>query len=57
MDGLTIGAVAKQANVRIETLRYYERQGLIARPPRSRSLRGAWIACLRLRWDRNRPSP
>ena len=37
MDGLTIGAVAKQANVRIETLRYYERQGLVARPPRSRS--------------------
>ena len=37
MDGLTIGAVAKQANVRVETLRYYERQGLVARPPRSRS--------------------
>ena len=37
MDGLTSGDVAKQANVRIETLRYYERQGLVARPPRSRS--------------------
>jgi len=37
MDGLTIGDVAKQANVRIATLRYYERQGLVARPPRSRS--------------------
>jgi MerR family copper efflux transcriptional regulator len=37
MDGLTIGDVAKQANVRIETLRYYERQGLVARPPRSRA--------------------
>ena len=34
MDGLTIGDVAKQANVRIETLRYYEREGLVARPPR-----------------------
>lgn len=29
MDRLTIGDVAKQANVRIETLRYYERQGSI----------------------------
>jgi len=37
MDGLTIGDVAKQANVRITTRRYYERQGLVARPPRSRS--------------------
>ena len=35
MDGLTIGDVAKQANVRVETLRYYERQGLVARPRRS----------------------
>jgi MerR family mercuric resistance operon transcriptional regulator len=37
MDGLTIGKVAKQAKVRIETLRYYERQGLVARPLRNRS--------------------
>jgi MerR family copper efflux transcriptional regulator len=37
MNGLTIGEVAKQARVQIETLRYYERQGLIARPPRSSS--------------------
>lgn len=37
MHGLTIGEVAKQAHVRIETLRYYERQGLIAMPPRSSS--------------------
>jgi MerR family copper efflux transcriptional regulator len=35
MDRLTIGDVAKQAGVRIETLRYYEREGLIASPPRS----------------------
>ena len=33
MDGFTIGQVAKQANVNIETLRYYERRGLIPRPP------------------------
>jgi MerR family transcriptional regulator, copper efflux regulator len=37
MSGLTIGEVAEQANVHIETLRYYERRGLLARPPRSAS--------------------
>lgn len=35
MDGLTIGEVAERAKVHIETLRYYERRGLVARPPRS----------------------
>lgn len=35
MDNLTIGDVAEQAQVHIETLRYYERRGLIAMPPRS----------------------
>jgi MerR family mercuric resistance operon transcriptional regulator len=35
MDALTIGQVAKQAAVHIETLRYYERRGLVARPRRS----------------------
>jgi Cu+-exporting ATPase len=37
MDGLTIGDVAKEAKVNIETLRYYERRGLLASPPRSTS--------------------
>jgi MerR family copper efflux transcriptional regulator len=37
MKGVTIGDVAKQAKVRIETLRYYEREGLVASPPRSLS--------------------
>ena len=37
MDGLTIGEVAKEAKVNIETLRYYERRGLLASPPRSTS--------------------
>ena len=37
MHGLTIGEVARRAAVPIDTLRYYERQGLVARPPRSRS--------------------
>jgi MerR family copper efflux transcriptional regulator len=35
MDGLTIGEVAARAEVHVETLRYYERRGLLARPPRS----------------------
>jgi len=37
MHRLTVGEVARRAAVHIETLRYYERQGLVARPPRSRS--------------------
>ena len=37
MDRLTIGEVAKQAHVCIETLRYYERTGLVVSPPRSES--------------------
>jgi MerR family mercuric resistance operon transcriptional regulator len=37
MHGLTIGAVAEQAGVHTETLRYYERRGLVERPPRSAS--------------------
>lgn len=35
MDRFTIGDVAKHAHVRIETLRYYERVGLVAPPPRN----------------------
>ncbi len=35
---LTIGQVAKAANVHVETLRYYERRGLVAKPPRSATL-------------------
>ena len=37
MERLTIGEVAKQAQVRIETLRYYEWTGLVANSPRSES--------------------
>jgi MerR family transcriptional regulator, copper efflux regulator len=37
MDGLTIGEVAKRAKVHVETLRYYERRGLLLKPPRSLS--------------------
>lgn len=37
MDGLMIGRVASEAGVNIETLRYYERQGILPRPGRTRS--------------------
>jgi len=35
---LTIGQVAKAADVHVETLRYYERRGLLPKPPRSAAL-------------------
>ncbi len=35
MHGLTIGQLAKESNVHVETIRYYERRGLISKPPRS----------------------
>jgi len=37
MEGLTISQVAKEANVNIETIRYYERRELISEPPRTES--------------------
>jgi MerR family copper efflux transcriptional regulator len=37
MHGLRTGQVAKQAGVNAETLRYYERTGLIDAPPRTAS--------------------
>lgn len=37
MGQLTIGGVAKRAKVKVETVRYYERQGLIPPPPRRES--------------------
>ena len=37
MTGLTIGRLAKQVGVGIETIRFYERQGLIEPPPRTDS--------------------
>jgi len=35
MSKMTIGRVAAEANVNTETLRYYERRGLVVCPPRS----------------------
>ena len=35
MEALTIGQVARRAGVGIETVRFYERRGLIKDPPRT----------------------
>ena len=35
MSALTISRLAEQAGVHIETIRYYERRGLLAPPPRT----------------------
>ncbi len=37
MRPLSIGTVAREAGVGVETLRFYEREGLIENPPRRRS--------------------
>lgn len=35
MDGVTIAGLAKAGGVGVETVRYYQRRGLLAEPPRS----------------------
>ena len=37
METLTIGQLAMKANVNLETIRYYERRGLLREPPRNKS--------------------
>lgn len=37
MESMTIGKVAELADVGVETVRFYEREGLIAEPPRKPS--------------------
>ena len=34
MEGMTIGRLAREGQVNVETVRYYERRGLLPRPPR-----------------------
>ena len=34
MEGLTIGRLAREGRVNVETIRYYERRGLLPRPAR-----------------------
>jgi MerR family copper efflux transcriptional regulator len=36
-DSMTAGALAKEAGVNVDTIRYYERRGLLPRPPRTQS--------------------
>lgn len=36
---LTIGVLAKQANVGVETIRFYERKGIITQPPKTGGFR------------------
>jgi MerR family mercuric resistance operon transcriptional regulator len=37
MEIFTIGQLAKKANVNLETIRFYERRGLLPEPPRNKS--------------------
>jgi MerR family copper efflux transcriptional regulator len=37
MEIFTIGQLAKNANVNLETIRFYERRGLLPEPPRNKS--------------------
>lgn len=37
MEALTIGRIARQAGVNVETIRYYERRALLPRPKRTES--------------------
>ncbi len=37
MDGVTIGQLAKEAGVGVETIRFYEREGLLTQPVRRHS--------------------
>jgi len=34
MEAMTIGAAARQSGVGVETIRFYERRGLVAKPPK-----------------------
>ena len=37
MEQLTVGQLAKRSRVNLETIRYYEKQGLLPKPPRLQS--------------------
>lgn len=37
MDGITTGELAEKADVNVQTVRYYERRGLLPEPPRTES--------------------
>ena len=54
MQPLTIGQLAKQAEVGVETVRFYERRGLLDEPPRRKSgyRQYAWDTVARLQFIR-----
>ena len=39
---MTIGRLADQAGVNVETIRYYQRRGLLAEPPRPANGQPSW---------------
>lgn len=39
MASLTIGSLARAAGVGVETIRYYQRRGLVSEPPRAGAIR------------------
>lgn len=54
MTGLKVGEVARQVRVNLQTVRYYERRGLLPKPPRTESNYRAYPedAVLRVRFVR-----
>jgi len=54
MDGMTIGQLAAAAQVNVETVRYYQRRGLLAAPARAAGSIGRYpdAALARLRFIR-----
>ena len=44
MRAMTIGQVAKRSGVGVETVRFYERKGLLDKPPRRES---GYLICFR----------
>ena len=43
---LTIGAFAKAAGVNVETIRFYQRKGLLPEPGRPATDRRTWRGCV-----------
>jgi hypothetical protein len=49
--GLSIGKVAAKAGVNVQTLRFYERRGLLTEPPPD----GSWLPGIPVRIHSTRP--
>jgi len=46
MEGLRTGELAIQGGVNLETIRYYERRGLLPKPPRTSAGYRACVGCV-----------